>query len=71
MFKSILGNTMSTIASDLQEASEGTLDAEMLAESSLDMVEMYGDDLEAVKEFQKLDFKEQMEIATKVAKYYV
>lgn len=71
-YDGILSNTTSTIASDLEACLEGeSLDAEMLAESAIDMVPMYGGDEELSDEFANLPFNEQMIYAVESAKYYV
>lgn len=73
-YASILGNTMRTIASDLQAACAENgedLDAEGLAESAIDMVYMYGEDETLSKEFSALPFEEQIKHAKSAAEYYL
>jgi hypothetical protein len=73
-FDTILGNTMSTISSDLASACaecDEELTEEGLAESAIDMLYMYGGDQVLIKEFGELKFNEQIKIAQKVATYYI
>ena len=64
----MLGNTMSVIASDLQQATVdmgGKFDA-----GALDYYDMHGD-FAAAEKFADLPYKEQLKIAKRVAKYYI
>lgn len=73
-YESILGNTMVTIASDLEQACNEcgeSLTAAGLAESAIEMVFMYGNDDALVTEFSDLPYEEQSKIAITVANYYI
>ena len=73
-FDSIIGNTMEVIANDLQVIANEMgeqFDSEMLAEGSIDLIPMYGNDDELIEEFTLLPYNKQLEIAKKVAVCYV
>jgi len=70
-YKSMLGNTMSVICYDVQELYAEDYNAESLAETSIDYIDAYGNDEEALEEFRKLSYSEMIDIAKEVAKYYI